>query len=172
MRRSCLIWGLLVCSLGLFLSGNLMGAEQANLTIHYHAGQTGIQFLDADARHQLVVNSQNAGGMIRDVTREVEYIASPAGIVSVDDRGYVTPLANGRATINIKMSGATSVDVPVTVSSFEVSHPVSFSNDVVPLLTRAGCNGGACHGTPAGKNNFRLSLLGFEPIDDFEHITV
>jgi hypothetical protein len=42
--------------------------------------------------------------------------------------------------------------------------PVSFQNDVVPLLTKAGCSGGACHAkAPAGQNGFRLSLLGFEP---------
>src|SRR5579863_3481969 len=30
--------------------------------------------------------------------------------------------------------------------------PVSFLNDVIPVLTRAGCNAGACHGAAAGKN--------------------
>ena len=33
-------------------------------------------------------------------------------------------------------------------------------HDVVPVLTRAGCNAGTCHGTPTGKNGFRLSLRG------------
>lgn len=49
--------------------------------------------------------------------------------------------------------------------------PVSFRNDVVPLLTKAGCNAGACHAKAiVGQNGFRLSLLGFEPGDDYEHM--
>lgn len=50
---------------------------------------------------------------------------------------------------------------------------VSFVNDVVPLLTKAGCNAGVCHAKSiTGQNGFRLSLLGFEPAEDFEHIVL
>jgi len=49
--------------------------------------------------------------------------------------------------------------------------PVSFTNDVVPILTKAGCNAGTCHAKAGnGQNGFRLSLLGFEPAEDFEHL--
>ncbi len=51
------------------------------------------------------------------------------------------------------------------------SPPVSFVNDVVPLLTKAGCNSGVCHAKAGnGQNGFRLSLLGFEPKEDFEYM--
>src|SRR5262245_57747194 len=51
--------------------------------------------------------------------------------------------------------------------------PVSFTNDVVPVLTRAGCNVGVCHAKAGGgQNGFQLSLLGFEPAEDFEHIVL
>lgn len=51
--------------------------------------------------------------------------------------------------------------------------PVSFANDVVPVLTKAGCNAGACHAKAGGgQNGFQLSLLGFEPTEDFEHIVL
>jgi hypothetical protein len=46
----------------------------------------------------------------------------------------------------------------------------SFRRDVVPVLTRAGCNSGACHGTPTGKNGFRLSLRGYDPAADFHSL--
>ena len=53
----------------------------------------------------------------------------------------------------------------------ENSGQVSFINDVVPLLTKAGCNSGVCHAKAGnGQNGFRLSLLGFEPKDDFEYM--
>lgn len=47
----------------------------------------------------------------------------------------------------------------------------SFLNEVVPLLTKAGCNQGACHGKGAGQNGFRLSLRGYAPDQDFRWIT-
>ena len=45
--------------------------------------------------------------------------------------------------------------------------PVEFRRDVVAALSRAGCNSGACHGSPQGKNGFRLSLRGGDPDLDF-----
>lgn len=53
----------------------------------------------------------------------------------------------------------------------EAVRPVSFVNDVVPILTKATCNSGACHAkADVGQRGFRLSLLGFEPQEDYEHI--
>src|SRR5437016_4079721 len=48
--------------------------------------------------------------------------------------------------------------------------PVSFSRDIVPVLTKAGCNQGACHGAQHGRGGFRLSLLGFDPAFDHNQI--
>jgi len=49
--------------------------------------------------------------------------------------------------------------------------PVSFRNDVIPVLTKAGCNLGTCHAKAGGgQNGFQLSLLGFEPQDDYEEL--
>lgn len=49
--------------------------------------------------------------------------------------------------------------------------PVSFVNDVMPVLTKSGCNVGVCHAKAGGgQNGFQLSLLGFEPQEDFEHL--
>jgi len=53
----------------------------------------------------------------------------------------------------------------------ELRSPVSFVNDVVPILTKSGCNAGVCHAKAGnGQNGFQLSLLGFEPREDFEHL--
>lgn len=49
--------------------------------------------------------------------------------------------------------------------------PPTFVNDIVPILTKASCNAGACHAKAgAGQRGFQLSLLGFEPQEDYEHI--
>jgi hypothetical protein len=50
------------------------------------------------------------------------------------------------------------------------STPVTFDRDIEPILTRSGCNAGACHGKASGQNGFRLSLLGFDP--EFDHIAI
>lgn len=51
--------------------------------------------------------------------------------------------------------------------------PISFVNDVIPILTKAGCNMGVCHAKAGGgQKGFELSLLGFEPEEDFEHIVL
>jgi hypothetical protein len=49
--------------------------------------------------------------------------------------------------------------------------PVSFRRHVIPVLTRMGCNSGACHGAAAGKNGFALTLRGYDPEADYETIT-
>jgi hypothetical protein len=43
---------------------------------------------------------------------------------------------------------------------------VSFRNEIMPVLTKLGCNQGTCHGAQHGKGGFKLSLLGFEPDPD------
>lgn len=49
--------------------------------------------------------------------------------------------------------------------------PLSFVNDIVPVLTKSGCNTGVCHAKAGGgQNGFQLSLLGFEPQDDFDAV--
>jgi hypothetical protein len=49
--------------------------------------------------------------------------------------------------------------------------PVSFRTEVAPLLSKAGCNMGACHGNSSGKGGFRLSLRGDDPDFDFQSLT-
>ncbi|MBN9120287.1 MAG: DUF1549 domain-containing protein [Planctomycetes bacterium] len=50
------------------------------------------------------------------------------------------------------------------------AQPVYFNTDIVPLLTKLSCNSGGCHGKAEGQNGFKLSLLGFEPEQDYEAI--
>ena len=49
--------------------------------------------------------------------------------------------------------------------------PVSFRHEVLPLLTKAGCNSGTCHGAAKGKNGFKLSLRGYDPLGDVRELT-
>ena len=50
------------------------------------------------------------------------------------------------------------------------SSPVHFANDIVPLLSKYGCNNGGCHGKASGQNGFKLSVFGFDPAADFNSL--
>ena len=64
-----------------------------------------------------------------------------------------------------------AVVLPSMAAADEAKVAPSFANDVVPALSRLGCNSGACHGKLAGQNGFKLSLRGFAPELDYTSIT-
>jgi hypothetical protein len=59
----------------------------------------------------------------------------------------------------------------LSVPGVAAAQTPSFVNDVEPILTRFGCNQGACHGKGSGQNGFRLSLRGYAPEWDHAWIT-
>ena len=123
----------------------------------------------AESRLQLVT-SRLISGKPRDVTRYVAYEASPPGIISIDKTALVTPLADGTAVVTVRTSDELSASTTLTVTGFAKEVPVNFPNQVVPIFTKYGCNGGGCHGKSSGQNGFRLSLLGFTPQEDHEYL--
>src|SRR5205085_6631959 len=95
--------------------------------------------------------------------------AKPPGIVRVDADGIVSPVADGAVTITAEADGV-SATIPVKVVEATQAEPINFANQIVPMFTKAGCNAGGCHGKASGQNGFKLSLLGFEPTEDYEHL--
>jgi hypothetical protein len=118
---------------------------------------------------QLAVSSQQAGQQPADVTRAASYESLAPQIVKVMATGMVRPLGNGQARIRIT-HGNSSAEVPVQVAGVQPKAAVSFQLDVMPILSRAGCNGGACHGAQYGQGSFKLSLFGYAPEDDHPQI--
>jgi hypothetical protein len=49
----------------------------------------------------------------------------------------------------------------------QLEQPLNFSREILPVLTQAGCNSGACHGAAAGRGYLTLSLFGTRPSDDY-----
>jgi hypothetical protein len=47
---------------------------------------------------------------------------------------------------------------------------IDFDTEIVPVLTKAGCNAGSCHGAAAGRGGFHLSLFGSDPAADYDAI--
>jgi hypothetical protein len=47
----------------------------------------------------------------------------------------------------------------------------NFENDIVPILSKFGCNSSGCHGKAEGQNGFKLSVFGFDPAGDYAALT-
>ena len=68
----------------------------------------------------------------------------------------------------LAFDGLTVDMLPVCIKDFAEFPPVDFVNDLVPLLSKLGCNSGGCHGKASGQNGFKLSVFGFDPAADFD----
>ncbi|HZV07461.1 MAG TPA: DUF1549 domain-containing protein [Gemmataceae bacterium] len=118
---------------------------------------------------QLLLTAQLADGGQIDVTR-IAKIEAPAQLVRVNATGVVRPVADGKGNLKITLQGQT-LALPVEVKGQKEKYNVSFVRDVMPALSRMGCNAGTCHGAAKGKNGFKLSLRGYDPLFDHRSLT-
>ena len=121
------------------------------------------------ASQQLSLTGDLGNNKVRDYTHHANYKVEPASVASVDAEGFIRPKSNGKATITASFGDKAS-SIAVEVKDFDHYRPVNFPNEIVPVFTKYGCNSGGCHGKSGGQNGFRLSLLGFEPTEDYEYI--
>src|SRR5437868_7197892 len=105
-----------------------------------------------------------------DWTRTAHWTSSNPAVARVDQTGLVTPATDGSATITATASGRTAT-ASVRVRGAGAPSAWRFRNDVIPVLTKMGCNSGACHGALAGKNGFKLTLRGYAPEVDYDTLT-
>lgn len=116
-------------------------------------------------RLQLIVTDHRNTSAPADRTREVRYDNLTPHILRVDAKGRVTPLGGGRGRVVLEHAGR-KVAVAIEVASPNRAAPPSFREDAIPILSKAGCNQGACHASQFGQAGFKLSLLGFAPEQD------
>ena len=168
---------ILVLALVLFAS-SIVAAEKpkvVSLQIHYSTDDSvtnvaPLKLRGADARQQLLVTARLDNGALRDVTRSVTFEVSPEPLAKVDREGRVRPLGDGNGTLTARTAEGLTASLPLNVEKLNERSAINFANQIVPVFTKTGCNGGGCHGKSAGQNGFRLSLLGFEPAEDYEHL--
>ena len=129
-----------------------------------------VRLIGHRSHQQLLVSAIFEDGRQADVTLEVSYHSLDEGVVMVDKAGVVRSRGNGTTHIMVRSAAAT-IAVPVTVREHDQVKPVDFRTEAVPALSRGGCSQGACHGSPQGKNGFRLSLRGFDPSLDIQTLT-
>lgn len=124
-----------------------------------------------EAAQQLLVWQEDPSGRRMDITRQVMVQIVPDGIAVTDDRGLLRPTGNGSGMIVISFDDAQQ-SIPITVSQLDHPPPISFRREVIPILTKAGCNSGGCHGKAEGQNGFKLSIFGFDPRADHEALVM
>src|SRR5262249_2330000 len=141
------------------LQPRLLTIEPAAVVLH-----------DRWERTQLVVTGQLGPGQVCDLTARVTFSVHRPDVAEVSSKGIVMPKGNGETVVVVRF-GNQEASASVRVEGMETPQPVSFARHVIPALTKAGCNAGACHGTPTGKNGFRLSLRGYDPALDYFSLT-
>src|SRR5882724_9524093 len=155
--------GLLALCLWACICGNDLRAQTASLQV----SPSTIALDNPEATQQILVRSKSSV----DLTRIATYDVFEPKIVTVDATGLVQANTEGQTVIAVRFGNEQAL-IPVTVSGLKSPAPVSFETQVMPILTRAGCNAGACHGKAEGKNGFKLSVFGFDPAGDHEALTM
>ena len=162
--RKCIFYTLFLVSISLISYGD------TKLSIAARNGDAQqITFTGKSSSQQLVITAQK-GAQLLDVTHNVKYSVTPAGLLKCSSHGLLKPLKNGKGKVSVSLNGYKSASISFEVKNIEKEIPVDFSNDVIPMLTRSSCNSGGCHGKAGGRNGFRLSLLGYEPLEDYRYI--
>ena len=123
-----------------------------------------------ESRQQFIAELTSPVGN-QDVTKQTQFSSSNPAVAKVDASGVVSPVADGEAVITGKTSGGQTATARVRVKGAGQPFAWSFRNHVTPVLTKMGCNQGACHGALAGKNGFKLTLRGYDPDVDYDTLT-
>lgn len=131
---------------------------------------TSISILGPRYTQRVVVEATFVDGHQEDVTSEVQITSSDPKIARVDHDAFIWPQSDGHTTLTALFHGQRGT-ATVEVSKFTAPFQWSFRNDVIPVMTKVGCNQGACHGAAAGKNGFKLTLRGYDPETDYYTLT-
>jgi hypothetical protein len=118
---------------------------------------------------QLLVTGKLDSGETVDLTRIAKQSLHGDAVLTTAE-GNVRAAKDGHAEITFTFENL-SVKVPVVVTGISAPREVSFVQDVQPALSKMGCNQGTCHGAKDGKNGFKLSLRGYDPLYDYRALT-
>ena len=149
--------------------GALCFAESARAELRVSPGSF---VLDGpEASRQILVGIVQPGGAVKDVTRQADYSVADARILGVTDSGLAEARAEGMTDIVVRFGGE-EARLRAEVRGIDNPAPVSFPGQIIPLLTKASCNSGGCHGKAQGQNGFKLSVFGFDPEADYRAIVM
>lgn len=164
---------IVVASLCVHIASGIGCAEQITpvakpVVPHLVGFPDSVQLDGGDSRQQVLVTLQD--GRSVDVTRSANFTVSDSTIAAVTSSGIVTPRKSGDTELVFRHGDLLS-KIRIKITNGENNLPLSFDQDIVPILTRRGCNGGGCHGKATGRGGFNLSLFGYDSESDFAAIT-
>ena len=122
----------------------------------------------ADSQHLIAVATRS-DGITQDVTEQTQWKIANSDLAQIDNT-VLSSKADGSSQITAQWQGL-STNVELQITNSQLVRNVSFERDVMPILTKVGCNTGSCHGAARGKDGFRMSLFGFDPAGDYQRIT-
>ena len=169
LLRTPFAWLALLASASAGLAGPPSGGERTDLAGKPTALEiqpTALTLTGVRDARQLIVTGLYPNNLRRDLTHAADVKAEPADVVEIQDGLFLRGKKDGTAKLTIT-AGGLSASVAITVSKMSEPAPASFRHEVVAAMNVGGCNAGACHGTPSGKNGFKLSLRGYDPAADY-----
>ena len=159
----------LLCSFLFALAAFPLRADTAPKPISLLVQPSSLELKGADVRHGLLVTAVYPDNRKADVTASSHFSVGDTNILRFAN-GLCEAVKAGAGEVVVEFGGLTS-RVAVAAAPFAKDPGPSFRQDIVPALTRFGCNSGGCHGKLAGQNSFKLSLRGYAPEWDHEWIT-
>lgn len=155
-----------LCGISLCVSLLTAGVTRAGLG----TSPSAVELDSPESTQQILVFSQEGARRV-DLTRGVSYTSANPKVATADAQGLVTAQGDGQTEILIR-SGSDMARVQVIVRNYRNPVPISFEHQLIPILTKAGCNMGGCHGKAEGQNGFKLSVFGYDPPADFTAIAM
>ena len=125
--------------------------------------------LPVSGAHRVLITDTAPNGIERDVTDKATFKSNHRENADVSPGGVIRAVKPGSAVIEARFKWKTA-SVRVIVEPSLTHNPLSFINDVLPVLSKAGCNAGGCHAKPDGQNGFKLSVFAYDPKSDYHHI--
>jgi hypothetical protein len=162
------VWSLTILLLPLCCGGARAGDDNKGRSLHLQVFPPKVRLDGPEAIQRLVVLAVTPAGKTTDRSAEARLDSLRRDLVRIED-GALRPVADGTAEVAVRVDNCV-VRVPVEVRKAKAPREVSFRNEIMPILTKLGCNQGACHGSQHGKGGLKLSLLGFEPQSDYTSI--
>jgi Protein of unknown function (DUF1553)/Protein of unknown function (DUF1549)/Bacterial Ig-like domain (group 2) len=119
---------------------------------------------------RLLVEGTFADGHQEELTGRATVTISDLRVAKIDKNDFVLPQGDGQAAITATVQSHRAT-ASFVVKEYWTASAWSFRNDVLPVMTKMGCNSGPCHGAAAGKNGFKLTLRGYDPVVDYYTLT-
>jgi mono/diheme cytochrome c family protein len=126
-----------------------------------------IQLRVGEQAHVLITARLKTGFDV-DATAAAALSAASQDVLKLEDGGVVRARQPGSATLTAAL-GNQRIEIPVEIQAATNDAP-SFVRDALPVLSKAGCNAGACHAKPEGQNGFHLTVFSYDPKSDYDGI--